>query len=171
MANFGFPRRRKIHHRLFFDQKNTDKSSMALHKRMSIFVTEAEHAGLQKFNCDTDKNDEGNIHKPKEDLANGEISRENDKVSQTDKKVDHYIMPKRPPVVWDEEELRWKKKKTPQEMAERRKEVVETLKRRRNAVCREIERTWFLQGGYLEKHRHNLLVTHDLTERGLLVWW
>ena len=164
MSSFGFPRRRKVHHCLIFDQKYTDKSSMALHKRMSIFVTETEHAGLQKFNCDSDKNDEGNIHKPKEDLANGGSSGENAKVRQSDKKFDDYIMPKRQPVVW-------KKKKTPQEMAERRKEVVETLKRRRKAVCSEIERTWFLQGGYLEKHRHNLQVTHDLTVRGLLVWW
>lgn len=42
---------------------------------------------------------------------------------------------------------------------------------RRNAICNEIERKWFLQGAYLERHRHNLQVTHELTARGLMCSW
>lgn len=48
------------------------------------------------------------------------------------------------------------------------REQPETDRNRRNAICNEIERHWFLQGAYLEKHRHNLQVTHELTARGLM---
>ena len=61
-----------------------------------------------------------------------------------------------------------KKTSTAEDMAIRRENVVRTLNQRRNAVCKEIERSWFIQGAYLEKHRHNLQVTHRLRERGLM---
>ena len=52
----------------------------------------------------------------------------------------------------------------------KRRRVEDTLKKRRNAVCSEIERAWFLQGSHLEKHRHNLRVTLELQDRGLMMW-
>ena len=53
----------------------------------------------------------------------------------------------------------------------KRRLIEDTLQKRRNAVCSEIERTWFLQGSHLEKHRHNLCVTLELQDRGLMMWW
>ena len=52
----------------------------------------------------------------------------------------------------------------------KRRHVEATLQKRRNAVCSEIERTWFYQGSHLEKHRHNLRVTLELQDRGLMMW-
>ncbi len=57
---------------------------------------------------------------------------------------------------------------SPEELAMRKKSIEHTLQRRRNAICSEIERDWFQQGAYLEKHRQNLQVTHELTVRGLM---
>ena len=53
-------------------------------------------------------------------------------------------------------------------LAQTRRVIQETLVRRRNAVCSEIERTWFAQGSHLEKHRHNLQATHKLKTHGLM---
>ena len=55
-------------------------------------------------------------------------------------------------------------------LALRKRIIQETLAKRRNAVCSEIERAWVLQGSHLEKHRHNLQVTHELQVRGLMMW-
>ena len=57
---------------------------------------------------------------------------------------------------------------SPEEVAFKKNSIQHTLKQRRNAICAEIERSWYLQGAYLEKHRHNLQVTHELTVRGLM---
>ena len=96
----------------------------------------------------------------------------NSVIAIEDKRAEYFMGNwKRPQVVWDEEELRWKKKLTADEMTIRRRKVVATLNRRRNAVCKETERDWFLEGASLEKHRHNLQVTHELEARGLAVWW
>ena len=57
---------------------------------------------------------------------------------------------------------------TAKEREERMRRIVETLNRRRDAICSEAERNWFLQGACLQKHRHNLQVTHELTLRGLM---
>ena len=61
-----------------------------------------------------------------------------------------------------------KRSHTVEEMTARRENIVRTLNQRRDAVCKEIERSWFVEGAYLEKHRHNLQVTHELEERGLM---
>ena len=61
-----------------------------------------------------------------------------------------------------------RKRSSREQLAIRKKSVEHTLRRRRNAICSEIEKSWFVQGSYLEKHRHNLQVTHDLTVRGLM---
>ena len=53
----------------------------------------------------------------------------------------------------------------------KRRLIENTLRKRRNAVCSEIERGWFLQGRQLEKHRHNLRATLELQDRGLMMWW
>ena len=42
----------------------------------------------------------------------------------------------------------------------KRRLIEGALQKRRNAVCSEIERTWFLQG-----------VTLELQDRGLMMWW
>ena len=52
----------------------------------------------------------------------------------------------------------------------KRRLIEDTLRKRRSAVCSEIERTWFLEGSHLEKHRHNLRVTLELQDRGLMMW-
>ena len=133
---------------------------------MAIFVTEQANSAGDETSHET-------TNKPKESwAAEGACSTENNVITKEEKR-DEYFMAnwKRPQVVWDEEELRWKKKMTAEEMAIRRRRVVATLNRRRNAVCKEIERDWFLEGASLEKHRHNLQVTHELAARGLAVWW
>lgn len=63
-----------------------------------------------------------------------------------------------------------RKRDSPEEIALKKRSIEHTLRQRRNGICNEVERTWFLQGSYLEKHRHNLQVTHELTVRGLM-WW
>lgn len=59
-------------------------------------------------------------------------------------------------------------KKTPEELAIRMIIIEQTLQTRRNAICKEIERKMYIQGACLEKHRHNLQITHELMSRGLL---
>ena len=63
-----------------------------------------------------------------------------------------------------------KRKKSPaaEEMKIRRGKVIRTLNQRRDAICKETERGLFVEGAYLEKHRHNLQVTHELQQRGLM---
>ena len=61
-----------------------------------------------------------------------------------------------------------RRRSTAKEREERMRRIVETLNRRRDAICSEAERNWFLQGACLQKHRHNLQVTHELTLRGLM---
>ena len=63
-----------------------------------------------------------------------------------------------------------RKRDSPEELAVRKKSIEHTLRQRRNGICNEIERSLFQQGAYLEKHRHNLQVTLQLQERGLM-WW
>ena len=48
--------------------------------------------------------------------------------------------------------------------------IQETLAKRRNGICSEIERAWFVQGSHLEKHRHNLQVSHKLQTQSLMMW-
>lgn len=67
---------------------------------------------------------------------------------------------------------KWQRKqRTPEELEIRKRNIEQILKRRRNGICSEVERSWFIQGAYLEKHRHNLKVTQDLISRGLLYPW
>ncbi|KAJ7394209.1 hypothetical protein OS493_000011 [Desmophyllum pertusum] len=63
---------------------------------------------------------------------------------------------------------RMKTKSTPGKLSTGENSSEQSLRDRRNGICNEIERRWFLQGAYLEKHRHNLQVTHELTARGLM---
>ena len=59
-----------------------------------------------------------------------------------------------------------KRPKSAEERAMRMQNIEKTLRTRRPAICHELERTWFLQGTTLLKHRRNLQVTHELTVRG-----
>ena len=61
-----------------------------------------------------------------------------------------------------------RKRDSPEKLAVRKRSIEHTLRQRRNGICNEIERSLFQQGAYLEKHRHNLQVTHELTVRGLM---
>ena len=61
-----------------------------------------------------------------------------------------------------------RRRSTAKEREERMRRIVETLNRRRDAICTEAERNWLIQGACLQKHRHNLQVTHELTLRGLM---
>lgn len=64
--------------------------------------------------------------------------------------------------------LRKKRRSTPIERVNRMRNIVETLNRRRNAICGELERNWYFKGTHLQKHRHNLQISQELTVRGLL---
>lgn len=67
---------------------------------------------------------------------------------------------------------KWQRKqRTPEELEIRKRNIEQILKRRRNGICSEVERSWFIQGAYLEKHRHNLKVTQDLISGGFLYPW
>ena len=155
-----FCRQSKIHHALIFDQKNRNNPLLSTEERMAIFVT--DRFDPQVVNSAGDDTNDRKMSEPQEERGN--VCTERDELAK-------YNKAKKQQVVWDEVELRWKKKRTPEEMASRRRKVVETLNKRRGAVCSEIERAWFVEGTHLEKHRHNLQVTHELTVRGLLVWW
>ena len=61
-----------------------------------------------------------------------------------------------------------RKRDSPEQLAVRKKSIEHTLRQRRNGICNEVERSLFQHGAYLEKHRHNLQVTQQLTERGLM---
>ena len=61
-----------------------------------------------------------------------------------------------------------RKRSSPEELAVRKQRIEHALEQRRNAICSEIERNCFQQLAFLEKHRHNLQVTHELTVRGLM---
>ena len=125
---------------------------------MAIFVT--ERVDLQVTDSAGDDTNDRKMSKPQEERSN--VYTKGDQLAEN--------KAKKQKVVWDEGELRWKKKRTLEETASRRRKVVETLNKRRSAVCSEIERTWFVEGAHLEKHRHNLQVTHELTAGDLLVW-
>ena len=164
MSLFRCRRRRKIHHGLIFDRQSPNKA-LSFDERMALFAT------TQKPGPEISSTAGG-------DIAKNEMNKSKD-VSTNElwprdtpggKHIENNVA-KKQQAIWDDKELRWKKKRTPAEMANRRRQVIETLNRRRNAVCSEIERAWFLEGAHLEKHRHNLQVTHDLTVRGLAVWW
>lgn len=64
--------------------------------------------------------------------------------------------------------LRKNRRSTPIERANRMRNIVETLNRRRNAICSELERNLYFKGTHLQKHRHNLQISQQLTVRGLL---
>ena len=162
---FRFRKRSKIHHRLIFAQKGSINSHLNFDQRMAIFVT--EQVDPEITNSSGDDTNDGIMGKPQEFSKNGDCSERSIKGDE----LAEYNKARKQQVVWDEVELRWKKKRTPEEMASRRRKVIETLNKRRGAVCSEIERAWFVEGTHLEKHRHNLQVTHELTVRGLLVWW
>jgi len=63
---------------------------------------------------------------------------------------------------------RKRRRDSPEKLAVRKRSIEHTLRQRRNGICNEIERSLFLQGACLEKHRHNLQVTYELTVRGLM---
>ena len=55
-----------------------------------------------------------------------------------------------------------KKASTPEKNANRRQNLEHAFNQRRDAVRKEIERTWFVEGASLQIHRRNLKFTHEL---------
>lgn len=166
MLRFRIRKQRKVHHRLIFDRKGRN-NPLTFQERMAVFST--EKFGSVMLNSTNKDVSENEMNEADQGYAN-EVCRRKINAS-TDATLGEYQAVKKPQVVWDEKELRWKKKRTPEETEDRRRKIVETLNKRRNAICSELERAWFLEGAHLEKHRHNLQVTHELTIRGLAVWW
>ena len=164
MSLFRCRRRRKIHHGLIFDRQSPNKA-LSFEERMAVFAT-TQNSGPEISKAASGDIVKNEMSKSKEVSANEFWPRDT-----LDGKLTENNVARKQQAIWDKKELRWKKKRTPAEIADRRRQVIETLNRRRNAVCSEIERAWFLEGAHLEKHRHNLQVTHDLTVRGLAVWW
>ncbi|KAJ7394210.1 hypothetical protein OS493_000012 [Desmophyllum pertusum] len=140
MSEFHIKRQRKVHHCLIFDRKS---SNTALTPRQRIAMFQGEKSGAS--NSAGEERNSVN--------SNGRISQANLDYLGT---RDMYSLEKR------------QRKKTLEELAIRKTNIEQTLKRRRNGICNEIERNWFLQGAHLEKHRHNLQVTHELMARGLM---
>ena len=58
-----------------------------------------------------------------------------------------------------------KKASTPEKNANRRQNLEHAFNQRRDAVRKEIERTWFVEGASLQIHRRNLKFTHELRKR------
>ena len=154
MSIFGTNRKTKVHHRLFFDQKTSNTPwPWISRERIAMFQadqSDSSHSTGEK----TAKQIEG--------MKNGVSSEKN---SMNSKGEMRQTIPKRSS---DYYHGKRRKKSTPEELAIRKKNIEQSLKRRRDGVCSEIERGWFLQGAHLEKHRHNLQVTQKLMVRGLL---
>ena len=58
-----------------------------------------------------------------------------------------------------------KEASTPEEMPIEGRTLNTPLNQRRNAVRKQIERTWFVEGASLQIHRRNLKFTHELRKR------
>ena len=158
MPRFRINRPRKVRHCLIFDRKTANATPVTPSERIAMFQREragpSQSTGEQSIAEHTNNQDKR--------LQNGAQSEE----KNVNIKGEAYGAIQQ--ALHPSTQSPRKRKKSPEELAIRKRSIEQNLKHRRNAVCNEIERGWFLQGAYLEKHRHNLQVTHELTNRGLL---
>ena len=103
MPRFRMPRfcrQGKIHHALIFDQKSRNNPLLSTEERMAIFVT--EQVDLQVTDSAGDDTNDRKMSKPQEERSN--VYTKGDQLAEN--------KAKKQKVVWDEGELRWKKKRT-----------------------------------------------------------
>ena len=141
MPLFGISRRRSVHHCLMFDRKTT--GTLSPRERIAMFQTVEPAPSPAAGNGILGMDHTWIMKGQNVTFPNGVFSKS---ISITAMEL-----------------MNWRP-------ASARYAIRETLAKRRNAVCSEIERAWFLQGSHLEKHRHNLLATHKLQCRGLMAW-
>ena len=157
---FRFRRQRKIHHALIFARKAEKRYSyFSFEERMAVFSA-CSKAYNPNSNYACDERVKGGF----EDYLANSTEWSLNSNSQNSVPWEGSNLAKKQQVVWDEDEMIWKKKMSPDERERRRKIVIGILNKRRNAVCSEIEREV-----HLEQLRHNLQPTYELTVRGLLM--
>lgn len=157
---FRFRRQRKIHHALIFARKDEKRYSyFSFEERMAVFSA-CSKAYNPNSNYACDERVKGGF----EDYLPNSTEWSLNSNSQNSVPWEGSNLAKKQQVVWDEDEMIWKKKMSPDERERRRKIVIGILNKRRNAVCSEIEREV-----HLEQLRHNLQATYELTVRGLLM--
>lgn len=157
---FRFRRQRKIHHALIFARKDEKRYSyFSFEERMAVFST-CSKAYNPNSNYACDERVKGGF----EDYLPNSTEWSLNSNNQNSVPWEGSNLAKKQQVVWDEDEMIWKKKMSPDERERRRKIAIGILNKRRNAVCSEIEREV-----HLEQLRHNLQATYKLTVRGLLM--
>lgn len=157
---FRFRRQRKIHRALIFARKAEKRYSyFSFEERMAVFST-CSKAYNPNSNYACDERVKGGF----EDYLPNSTEWSLNSNSQNSVPWEGSNLAKKQQVVWDEDEMIWKKKMSPNERERRRKIAIGILNKRRNAVCSEIEREV-----HLEQLRHNLQATYKLTVRGLLM--
>lgn len=157
---FRFRWQRKIHHALIFARKAEKRYSyFSFEERMAVFSA-CSKAYNPNSNYACDERVKGGF----EDYLPNSTEWSLNSNSQNSVPWEGNNLAKKQQVVWDEDEMIWKKKMSPDERERRRKIAIGILNKRRNAVCSEIEREV-----HLEQLRHNLQATYELTVRGLLM--
>lgn len=157
---FRFRWQRKIHHALIFARKAEKRYSyFSFEERMAVFSA-CSKAYNPNSNYACDERVKGGF----EDYLPNSTEWSLNSNSQNSVPWEGSNLAKKQQVVWDEDEMIWKKKMSPDERERRRKIAIGILNKRRNAVCSEIEREV-----HLEQLRHNLQATYELTVRGLLM--
>lgn len=157
MSRFHFKRQRKVRPCLIFDRKCSENKPVTVRQRTAMFQIENNDSS----SLAGEGSKEGNAKRQNEGLSNGDGGPEN----SLDGTNDYFAIPTRGMFSLRK---RNSMKKTPEELAIRMIIIEQTLQTRRNAICKEIERKMYIQGACLEKHRHNLQITHELMSRGLL---
>lgn len=157
MSSFYFKRQRKVHPCLIFDRRCSENGPVTVRQRTAMF--QVENTGSSSTAGQGGK--EGNAKRLKEGLSNGDRS----PVNSLEGTNGYHAVPTRGMFSLRKRNTM---KKTLEELAIGMNIIEKTLKKRRDAICSEIERKMFIQGACLEKHHHNLQITHELMSRGLL---
>lgn len=133
---FRFRRQRKIHHALIFARKAEKRYSyFSFEERMAVFSA-CSKAYNPNSNYACDERVKGGF----EDYLANSTEWSLNSNSQNSVPWEGSNLAKKQQVVWDEDEMIWKKKMSPDERERRRKIAIGILNKRRNAVCSEIER-------------------------------
>lgn len=157
-CRIGHPR--KVHHRLFFDRKESN-SGWKSFEQTAMFQAKRVDS--------TSRFPDKNMRKALNSVSPNGLCFYSGKDSVIAREKMQQTTRQKSSVDYDG---KWQRKqRTPEELEIRKRNIEQILKRRRNGICSEVERSWFTQGAYLEKHRHNLKVTQDLISRGFLYPW
>ena len=154
-CRIGHPR--KVHHRLFFDRKESNSGWKSFEQTAMFQANRVDS---------TSRFPDKNMRKALDSVSPNGLCFYSGKDSVIPREKMQQTTCQKSSVDYDG---KWQRKqRTPEELEIRKRNIEQILKRRRNGICSEVERSWFIQGAYLEKHRHNLKVTQDLISRGFL---